>query len=330
MLRKFLVTVAMTALVPLSSFAGNRELLEIIAREARESESDSVMIVQNGEVVFSEFYGEADRPRNVQSVTKSVCAIAIMILLEEGKIESLDVPMSRWIPAWTHDPMKSKITLGMILNNTSGLPDTQARQSDPPGAISVPDFFVNDDLVKAAAEAPLNTMPGLRFMYSSLGASLLQPVIKEASGQSVTAFVQAKIFDKLDITDASWRFDRAGQETTSGGLFLSTRDLVKIGQLMLGEGTYQGRQVFTPASARRMMAKSQPFRDYGLLWWIDYMPSETSGGLIAAHGWGGQYIAILPEKNLVAVRTRDPYILSEFEIDRYRFRDFIDLVYWWE
>ena len=330
MFRKSLAALAISALVPVAAYADNRELLAIIAREARESESDSVMIVQNGEVVFSEFYGEADRPRNVQSVTKSVCAMAIMILLEEGKIESLDVPMTRWFPSWSNDPMKSKITLGMILNNTSGLPDTQARQSDPPGAISMPDFFANDDLVKTAAEAPLNTIPGLRFMYSSLGASLLQPVIKEASGQSVTAFVQAKIFDKLEIMDAYWRFDRAGQETTSGGLFLSTHDLVKIGQLMLGQGTFEGRQVFSRESARRMTAKSQPFRDYGLLWWIDYKPTETSGGLIAAHGWGGQYIAILPEKNLVAVRTKDPYILNEFEVDRYRFRDFIDLVYWWE
>lgn len=162
----------------------NTVLLQEIAKRAVESESDSLVIVQNGKIVYSNYFTGQDQVRSVQSITKSISAVAIGILLDQGKIDSLDLPMSHWIPEWSTDSEKSKITLRMIMNHTSGLPDVN----------SAPEFWLQPNTVIAAINTPLIAHPGSQYLYSNIGVSLLQQVISRSSGKSVTAFVREFLF----------------------------------------------------------------------------------------------------------------------------------------
>jgi CubicO group peptidase (beta-lactamase class C family) len=201
--------------LPLFTFADNQALIAEMADKARASASDSLLIVQDGKVLYENYFGGTDRVRNVQSITKSISALAIAALMDDGKISSLDTLMSQWIPAWSQDAAKSQITLRMVMSQTSGYPDVD----------TIPDFLSLPDLVSSAIAVPLIAKPGSEFRYSSIACSLLQTVISQASGQSVEEFVNQRIFAALEITDSKWKRDAVGHERTSGGLFLSTADL---------------------------------------------------------------------------------------------------------
>ncbi|MGZ3747540.1 MAG: serine hydrolase domain-containing protein [Pseudobdellovibrionaceae bacterium] len=319
-MRATCLLVALFLVIPALAFADNTALLQKIVQRAVESESDSLVIIQNGKVIYSNYFTEQDQVRSVQSITKSVCALAIGILLDQGKIESLDLPMSKWIPDWSEDSEKSRITLRMIMSHTSGLPDID----------TIPDFWSQPDSVRAAISMPLIAHPGSQYLYSNIGATLLQPVIAQSSGRSVMAFVRDAIFSPLGITDFHWNKDKAGNEITSGGLFLSTADLLRIGSVLLGNGFFEGKSIIRASTLQILVSRSQPYFPYGFLFWLDQAPAPSNVGLFSALGWGGQYITVFPEKNLFAVRTKDPKTIVEARRAAQAFQDFRSLISQWE
>jgi CubicO group peptidase (beta-lactamase class C family) len=298
----------------------NDGLLQTIVARAKATGSDSLVIKQNGRVVVSDFFGKGDRVRNVQSVTKSIAALAIGLLHEQGMIASYDLPMSTWIPDWAHDPLKSRITLRMLMNHTSGLP------------AMVDGLFEAPDVIQAAARAELVGVPGAQHLYSNAGAMLLQTVITQASGEPLETFVNRHLFAPLGIFDARWKRDLAGHEMTSGGLSVSTQDLVAIGEMLLARGRYLGFQIMAEETIRELTTRSQTYFDYGLLFWLNHAAGADKDSpfvLISAMGWGGQFISIYPERGVVAIRTRDPLSIDYEKIDEQYFRDFRELMSSW-
>jgi len=316
------IILLVTFLGLLSAFAlpDNSTLIQKIAKHAVDTESDSLVIVQNGKVVYSNYFTGQDQVRSVQSITKSISSLAIGILIDQGKVESLDLPMSHWIPDWSEDSEKSKITLRMIMSHTSGLPDVN----------TVPEFWFQPNTVRAAIDTPLIASPGSQYLYSNIGASLLQQVISRSSGKSVTAFVGEFLFSPLGITDFIWKKDKAGNENTSGGLYLSTADLLKIGSTLLGGGCFEGKSIVRSSTLKILVTKSQPNVSYGLLFWLDQSAAPSSAALFSARGWGGQYITVFPQKNLIAIRTKDPRTIVELKRETQSFQDFRSLISQWE
>lgn len=285
-------------LILLAAIAGNESLLKVIVERARETRSDTLLIVEAGRNVHS---SGRDELRGVHSITKSVCALAVGALLEDGRIASLDVPMREWVPDWRSDPVKARITLRMVMNHTTGLPDVD----------TVPEFWNQPDSVRAASKVPLTAAPGQHFRYSNIAASLLHPVIAMASGRSVTEYVRDRLFSPLGIADFRWGKDEVGQEITSGGLELRTSDLLKLGTMLLREG----RPVLRAETVRTLV-------DQRLLFWVD-------GPIFSARGWGGQYLVVYPEKRLIAIRTRDTTGMDEARRAREAFQDFRSLILQW-
>ncbi len=275
--------------------------------------------MQNGQTIYSNYFGRQDVARSVASITKSICALEIGVLLDEKRIPSLDLPMSTWLPEWVLDTQRSKITLRMIMNHTSGLPDVD----------TVPDFWSKPDTVDAAKHIALVAEPGSRYLYSNIGTSLLQPVIEQAAGQTVTEFAQDRVFGPLNIHKFAWHKDKVGHEITSGGLFLTTADLLKIGSMLLQKGSYHGQLVLRPKTLETLLTRSQPFFPYGLLFWLDLSAGSQAEPLFSARGWGGQYIVVFPERNLVAVRTKDPFSIDLGDLANQAFRDFRTLISEW-
>lgn len=305
------------AILPATAFAEQQTLIDRIVQRAVESESDSLVIVQDGKTVIEREFRADHGPQSMQSITKSICALAIAMLIEDGKIPSFDAPMTTWIPAWENDSRKRTITLRMLLNHTAGFPDSDAA------------FWKLPDLVAGAIEAPLARDPGTSFEYSSLATSLLQLVIERAAGRSPETFVAERLFRPLGITEFLWKKDSVGHEKTSGGIFLKRGDLVKLGMLLLDEGSYEGKVLLWPATMRELLTKTQPYFDYGLLFWLDTAPGSKLR-LWSMIGWGGQYVVVFPAKRLIAVRTKDPYQIEEGKEGEQSFRDFRKLIAGWE
>lgn len=288
------------------AFANNVDLVQQIRVGTVQSASSSLVVIQNNQTLYSYFKDGTDHFQNVQSASKSVAAIGIEILIQQGKISSLDLPMSTWIPKWYTDSQKSKITLRMILNHTAGFPG-----DDKPcylGGVQ--------DVIAACESVPLVSSPGTQFLYSSNGSTLIGLVIAQASGQSVTDFFNQNLFNPMGIGNRFWNKDPAGHELVAGGLNLKTSDMIKLAQLMLNAGTLDGKLILTKSAVTNLLTKSQPFANYGLLWWLEQPgigPGRSADSSLLqiyyAYGYGGQFIIVWPAKDLIVVRTRNPQTL---------------------
>ena len=306
-----------------SALAKNEALLNEIIAQASVSESDSVVIIQNNQTLYSHFTAGQDQLHNVQSITKSVAGLAIGILLDEGKITSLDLLMSKWYPEWAQDEIKSKITLRMMMSHTSGLSDTLAPD----------DFFKSPDLITAGRGLPTNAEPGSRFEYCNVAIVLLQPVIEQSAGIKLEKFIALKIFSPLGITEFKFRNDSFGHESLAGGLSLNTDGLIRLGQLVLGQGEFKGKKIISKQALNTLLTKHQDFKSYGLLWWLgrrDGALESEPYELFKAIGWGGQYIVIYPTMNLIAVRTKDPYTIDDAKYEVQNFPEFPKLIAKWQ
>lgn len=170
------------------SAVDSAKLAKLIER-GRQTNSDAVIVIQNGSILAEEYYGKAKGAVYIASAGKSLTALAIGKLLDEGKIKSLDQPVSDFYPEWLQGNKKS-ITIRMLLNHTSGIQNVanasvEIERKNPP---------VN--AVKLALAAELADLPGTNFNYNNKAVALLGGVIEKASGKRMDAYFEEAFLNR--------------------------------------------------------------------------------------------------------------------------------------
>jgi CubicO group peptidase (beta-lactamase class C family) len=245
--------------------------LAAIVAEAERTQSDSLLILRDGHTVVERYFGKQQKPIELMSVTKSFASIAVGMLLEEGKIKSVDAPLSTWFPEWKTG-RKAKVTLRHVLTHTSGLEHRKKT-----GVL-----HKQDDRVKFARESPIAEEPGSRFSYNNEAVTLLSGVIKAAAGKPLDKFLAERLFAPLGITEWFWQKDKTGNVMTSWGLGLTARDLAKVGAVMLAGGTWNEKPVLPRGWVDASTTNQAPAdAGCGYLWWVRY--EETRVVPTAAH-----------------------------------------------
>ncbi len=230
-----------------------------IIEAAKTSHTDALYLWKDGvELIDTTFTGE---PRTIElmSAAKSVVALAIGRLLEEGKLSSIDQPVHSLFPEWKQG-RKQQITIKHLLNHTSGL------QNIPNAGAEI---YPAPDAIQLALAAELTDDPGTRFAYNNKATNLLAGVIEKASGQRMDLYMVEKLFQPLGISEYQWYFDRSGKPHGMAGLQLKARDAAKLGRLVLERGQWEGKQLIPASYIDAMLTRSQEhYRLVGLLWWI--------------------------------------------------------------
>ena len=167
--------------------------------------------------------------------------------------------------------------------------------------------------------------PGQGFVYSNGTSHLLAAIVEEATGTSALAYARSRLFGPLgiDTTPAFRRvptpenleaLDRAGfawptdpQGTSTGwfGLRLRPEDLLKIGQLFLDHGRWEGQQIVSEEwveEATSQQVEVDSSVGYGYQWWTGDLDGETS---YQAMGYGGQLVVVVPSRDLVVVTAAE-------------------------
>jgi CubicO group peptidase (beta-lactamase class C family) len=168
---------------------------------------------------------------------------------------------------------------------------------------SLDEWTSQPDWVQAVLDWPVAYEPGTRFTYNSGGSHLLSAIFQQATGQTAEAFAAENLFAPLGITDWYWRTDPQGINTGGWGLYLTPREMAKFGYLFLNGGVWDGQQIVPAAWAgtattQHIRAGGQWLSDgYGYQWWVD------AKGYYMALGYGGQYIVVVPERNMVMITT---------------------------
>lgn len=159
--------------------------------------------------------------------------------------------------------------------------------------------------------------PGEFFFYNNFDFNVLGAILEKKTGQSIGEFMEEHLAKPLGMQDFSasnvvynspWPIPReSDSDYPVYWIFMSARDLARVGSLVAQDGKYHGQQVVSRAWLKESLKpysvlsdyniNKEPLDAYGYLWWID-----TDDNLIWANGYGGQYLLIDPELDLVFVQ----------------------------
>ena len=259
-----------------------------------------MVVARGGCVLFEHYRGgaTADTRFPVYSVAKSVLAILVGVAIDHGALR-LDETLAEMLPEAADarvDPGARAVTVRHLLTMTSGF-DVSAVVGDP--TKSGPPTRAD---LRKILRRPMKTPPGDHFAYDGESVELLSLALSLAIRQSALRFARRALFAPLGMSSAAWSATADGRLFGETDLFLSARDLAKLGLLMLRHGRWGDARVVAPAfvadATARHNAGGPPLDSaYGYLWWIG--KTKTRLDAVFAAGSGGQLVYVVPQSNLV-------------------------------
>lgn len=266
----------------------------------------SILIQKEGKLVGEKYFKNMHRGRhiNIKSASKSIISLLTGIALREGYIDSVNQPIrpyfTEYFQANPHS-VKENITIHDLLTMRAGLETTSMHNYGR--------WVISDSWIDYALDQPLEEEPGGDKMIYSTGTShLLSVIITRASNMSTKAFAEQYLFKPMNIEVGGWERDPQGYYMGGNNLALKPRDMLKIGQMVLNGGRWEGRQIVSKEwlgdSFRTYTRSNYNPYDYGFMWWSKQVGDYQT---YFAWGHGGQYIFMIPELDAVVVLTSTLY-----------------------
>lgn len=281
-------------------------LEQAVARARAVPQMRSLLVVRRGRLVAEHYFGGAGPgdPADVRSVTKSVVSTLAGLALQRGDLAGLDQPIGEILrpEVAALDSLDASVTVRHLLTMSGGWAWTEQ------GSVGYNEWILSGDHLGWLLEKPHAAEPGATFSYNSAAAHLLGVVVEEAVGLPLPEFARQVLFQPLGIARADWEPFPGGRVNGGAGLDLRPRDLARLGQLFLQDG-WSGRTRVLPAGWAAEATRSHwPWRSnagptltsYGYLWWTD----EVNGAFMA-WGYGGQFVYVAPDRDLVVVTTTE-------------------------
>jgi CubicO group peptidase (beta-lactamase class C family) len=260
-------------------------------------------------------FGPGDR-HDMRSISKSVVGLLFGILREDGKLPALATPVVDVYPGYptlTSEPARRSITIEHLLTMASGLEWHETTATYGSFSNDETRLFWDWSPVKFVLSRPVVAPSGRRFDYNGGNTVVIADLLERATGTSLDRLARTRLLEPLGITDSEWMGDLWGRPMAYAGLRLKPRDLLRIGQMMLDHGRWQGRQVvpadWVAESIRPHIATSNgPGSGYGYFWWtgtVDWQGKKLPWS--AAVGNGGQRLFLVPALDLAVVMTAGVY-----------------------
>ena len=233
------------------------------ARAAKYSESkrgNAMLVMQNGHTVFEHYAngGIAGGRWPIFSGTKSFWGIAALIAAQDGLIK-LDDRVADTITEWKSDPRKSQVTIRQLLNLTDGI--------EPAPHLHSQSIRDRDAM---AMRLPIVAAPGSVFTYGPSHLQIFSELLRrKLDGQSTISYFQERVAGPLGLTSLEYKKDSRGRPLLASGFEISAQEWARLGELVLGEGNYHGRQIVSANLLRQAFAGSSANPSYGLTFWLN-------------------------------------------------------------
>lgn len=270
----------------------------------------SMLVVQDGKLMIEKYFKGVDQYNafNVHSMTKSITATLAGIAIDKGIIASDSAKVMPYFPEYLQkSPHLKALEVKDLLSMRGGFAGWDNYQS-----------------VKAALVTEgLNRKPNTQFKYYTGGYQVLSGVLTKASKQSTKAFAKSHLFAPLGIQNAFWR-NQQGYYCGGGESYYTPRDLARLGQLYLNQGRVGEKQIvsaqwikkmftnYTPSSKRFRKLGDYTEVGYGYGWWLLNYQGHM---LYTARGKGGQYLILIPEKNIAIVIIQEWNLKKRFKLE---------------
>src|SRR5436305_12439429 len=232
-------------------------------RAAKYSESKrgvSMLVMQNGRTIFEHYAngGSAGGRWPIFSGTKSFWGIATLAAVHDGLFK-LDDLVSETITEWKSDSRKSRITIRQLLSQADGIE----------GASRLQRSTVRDRNAMAIGSSSV-AEPGSIFIYGPSHLQIFSELLRrKLRGRSVTPYFEAHVAGRLGLRSLNYKKDARGNPLCATGFELTAREWARLGELVLGNGNYHGRQIVPANLLREAFIGSEANPAYGLTFWLN-------------------------------------------------------------
>ncbi len=281
----------------------------------------SLLVSHRGALILERYYNGASAPRaaNVKSVAKSVISALVGIAIERRLIPDVETPIVTYFPelARDRDARKQEITIEDLLTMRAGLESTSNRNY---GA-----WVTSRNWVQFALSRPLLADPGDVMDYSTGNTHLLSAVLTKVTASNTWQFANAALAKPLGFSLARWPRDPQGIYFGGNDMLLTPRQMVAFGELYRRGGRTGEQQVVPRAWIERsLIARGRSGwsgQRYGYGWWIRELAGHDA---YYAWGFGGQYIFVVPDLELVIVTTSSPTVAEDRRSHRVTLFDLVE------
>lgn len=290
----------------------DRRAISNLVDYARNQNSTSLLVIQNGQVLVEEYwpapegdrlfplfvYGQASDGallEDVASQQKSFIAVLAAIAVDRGLLD-VEKPVSDYLGAgWSRatPEQEAQIRVLDVLNMNTGL--------DESFAFSAP--------------------PRTTFFYNTPVYAVSKRILTTAAGQSLETITREWLTAPLGMADTEWRRRPAALASVGNdtGLVTTPRDTARFGFMVLNDGVgHDGTRIVSEAGLNALFARSETNPAYGRLWWLNGgawaaglqgarregpLVAAAPADMIAAYGAFNRRLYIVPSRNLIVVRT---------------------------
>jgi len=268
----------------------------------------AMLIARHGKLVLEEYFHgyHRDLPHDSRSASKSLTATLVGAAIEAGFPISESTPVYGSVygsdAAIEIEPRKQQMTVEDLLTMSSGFDCDDADYSTPGNEDRMQEQGENLDWYDYTLNLPMIRDPGQEAVYCSINPNLIGDVLIETTGESLPELFQQLIAEPLDIERYYLVLQPTGEPYMGGGIHWLPRDFMKLGQLHLDGGVWNGKRILSRAWVDRATSPLYELRErsYGYLWWVEDLPYKNrTVRVFYAGGNGGQVVMGVPELDLL-------------------------------
>lgn len=286
----------------------------------------SVMILKGGNVIFEKWLNGAapDLPHVMFSVSKSFCATAIGMAVDSGLVKVTDKVIDFFpdkLPAEVSDNLKAMTIHDLLTMNTGH--ETEPSVNREGGVADWDSTFLAH---------PVTKTPGTWYCYNSMATYMLSSILQKVTGEKLVDFLTPRLFELLKIQTPKWDTTPAGVNVGGWGLYITTEDMAKFGQLFLQKGEWNGKRIISeewvaeaskyqvpsvPAGTRPDEVETKGLTTENCAWLLGYgyQMWRCPDNAYRADGAFGQYIIVMPDYDaVIAITANSPNLQAELDM----------------
>lgn len=283
------------------SLYNKKSLPKNLVEDLKSSNTSSFLIIKNGKLVHEEYWDgySQNSKTNSFSMAKTVTVMLVAKAIEDQKIKSFNEPFSDFFENYKNVTFGKDLTLANLAEMEAGL-NWNENYNNPflPNAKA----YYGKSLEEAVFMRGFKAEPGTKFEYQSGATQLLGFALRKRLNKTIAEYASENFWQPLGMEqNATWNTDDFKMEKTFCCINSTSRDFAKLGQLFLNDGTFNGQQIISATSLAAIKMPTKLSRGaYGKGMWIN---NDAAVKHYYFRGLYGQYIIMIPEKNMVIVRT---------------------------
>lgn len=292
------------------------------------SDMHSILISKDGKLIYEQYFNgwNKDSLQDSRSAFKSITSLLAGIAVDQGLIRDVNQKVYSFFPEYKdfsgNNAWKKDMTIEHLLRMESGFDCEEFND----GKDCETDMMASKDWVRFSLDLPMKHKPGAVWAYTSCDPMIISGIISRVAKMSIMDFAKKYLFDPMGIKHYRWTIDPSGYGMTAGSFYIQPSDMMKIGQMILQKGMWNGRRIVSAAWLEKSTSTPVPIQDfsfvkfsrsavaipqptyYGYYWYKEEIRTKTfRENVLFASGNGGQYIMVIERLGIVVVFTQGNY-----------------------